>query len=74
MLYKYKKTKQIVKKEWAIMKPIEIIVIIVSALIVVGVIILSAIKKKQGNGCCDCSSCPHGGSCKMQNQNKNKNK
>lgn len=40
------------------MKPIEIIVIIVSAVIVVSVILANVIKRKQGKTCCcDCGKC-----------------
>ena len=47
------------------MGPIEIILIIACAGIVIGVVAHSIIRKKQGNsGCCDCSSCPSACHCK----------
>lgn len=53
------------------MEPIEIIVIIASALIVGGVIIKSIINKKNGKTSCGCD-CAHCKGCQSKNQSNNK--
>lgn len=47
------------------MEPVEIIVIIAAAAIVLGVVIGAIVRKKQGkSGCdCGCSACPHCAAC-----------
>ncbi len=49
----------------------EIILIVVCAAIVIGVILTSIIRKKQGKHSCDCGGdCSHCAYCKYEQQNK----
>lgn len=52
------------------MKIIEIVAIVLSAVIVVGVIIRAVINKKQGKCSCGCEDCPHKNVCGIENKEK----
>ena len=53
------------------MNGIEIAIVCLSVGIVVGVIILSIVRKKQGkSGCGSCGDCPYSGSCSSKKKKK----